>query len=222
MARNDAPRPSSTVQVVTSGGQATRKRQLCCPTATGGRRSPASRRMAECSPSAPTTRSNSPSPPSSKPMPTGPSTRSSEPTVRPSRTGTPSRRTWCRSTLGRARHGPTSPHSSRRSMSASSRPRWSSRRWLGIGAARLATAASRPSARRARTPLAGRYMPVPAPFQASARSITSGANPACRSALASARPASPAPTTRIRQRSIPQSFHAHWPTRRCAAVTPAA
>jgi hypothetical protein len=46
------------------------------------------------------------------------------------------------------------------------------------GAARAATASSRPSARSARTPLAGRYMPVPATSQLASRSITSGASPA--------------------------------------------
>ena len=67
-----------------------------------------------------------------------------------------------------------------------------------MGAALAATASSSPSAPRARTPLAGRYMPVPAASQPASRSISSGANPARPSALASASPASPAPTTKIR------------------------
>jgi hypothetical protein len=56
-ARKEALRPSMTVQVMTSGGQAARNRQLCWPTGTGGRGSTASRRTDERSPSAPMTRS---------------------------------------------------------------------------------------------------------------------------------------------------------------------
>ena len=75
-----------------------------------------------------------------------------------------------------------------------------------MGAALAATASSRPSARRARTPLAGRYMPVPASAQPASRSISSGANPARPSALASASPASPPPTTKIRARCMSPSL----------------
>jgi len=41
----------------------------------------------------------------------GPSRCSSDPMVRPNCTGTPSRRIWCSSVRGRARQGPTLPHS---------------------------------------------------------------------------------------------------------------
>jgi hypothetical protein len=102
-----------------------------------------------------------------------PSSRSRDLVVRPSRTGTPSRTTACRSAWAGQAGANVAPQLAR-TISASRRTRWSRSRRREISTARAATACSRPSACRARTPLAGRYVPVAAMSQPLARSITWG------------------------------------------------
>lgn len=176
---------------------AARNRQLCWPTGTGGRRSTASRRTVERSPSAPTTRSNSPPPPSLKVTCTGPSSRSKDRMARPS---APAHRhaglRAGRRGTGRGR-GPMAPHSSPRSISARRRPRWSSSRWRGISTAPgghrwfQAQCLQGADAVRWQVNAGPGHLPAAGPLD------HLGASPAWPSTLASARPPSPAPTTRI-------------------------
>jgi hypothetical protein len=130
------------------------------------------------------------------------------------RTGTPSRRTSCRSARDRARPGPMAPHSSPRSISARRRPRWSSSRWRGISTARAATAGSRPSACRGADAVRWQVNAGPGHLPAAGPLDHLGASPAWPSTLAGARPPSPPPTTRICACFIPSP---QWLTCRLSA-----
>ena len=118
----------------------------------------------------------------------------------PSRQGTaaaPSTSTCWR--LGRSipMQGPTSPHSSSRSVSQSTSPCWSKNPHLRTTAPACSMASPTPSVRSTRTPLAWSRIPAPVACHTGLRSISSTLKPCRCKAMARVSPVIPPPTIKL-------------------------